>query len=105
MPVQWEEATQQYVLNPRLLSNSTEEFEQQILATAALLHAASRQNSGSKVAVGLAPADPGQRTADTPRALQFFSAIVNSRIEEFTPFTIVLTLAKGSTIHICSPTT
>ena len=105
MPVQWEEATQQYVLNPRLLNNSTEGFERQILATAALLHAASRQNSGSKVAVGLAPADPEQRTADTPRALQFFSAIVNSRIEEFTPFTIVLTLAKGSTIHICSPTT
>ncbi|MFD1277892.1 hypothetical protein ACFQ51_55865 [Streptomyces kaempferi] len=103
MPVHWEATSQQYVLDPRVLSNSTDGFEQQILATATLLHAASRQNAESKVAVGLASADPGQRAADMPRALQFFSAIVNSRTELFTPFTIALTLAKGSTIHVCSP--
>ncbi|MDX2733659.1 hypothetical protein, partial [Streptomyces sp. PA03-2a] len=102
-PVQWEEGTRRFVLDPSILSSSPAGFDQQVQETAALFRATARQNSESKIAAGLTSAIPGQLAADIQRALQFFSKITNSRLDDqIRPLTIVLTLANGSTINVCS---
>ncbi|MFF7581181.1 hypothetical protein ACFZBE_40620 [Streptomyces sp. NPDC008061] len=111
VPVRWEEGSGRFLLDTRAVVPVSQPGggqgggETQAGATAKLLHAVLKRENGSKVPVGLAPADPGQSVQDTTTALEFLTAVVGQPASEhLTPFTIALTLPGGSVINLCPPT-